>query len=102
MRKYWFTYILANKKYWTLYVGVTSDIKKRIFQHKNWVKANFTSRYGVNKLMYYEVYDYIRDAIDREKQLKAGSRRKKIELIEKENPQREDLYERIKYSLLQK
>ena len=89
-----FVYILTNKNNTTLYVGVTSDMVYRIKQHKEkQYPKSFTARYNLDKLVYYEVFQMIGDAIGREKQLKAGSRAKKIALIESINPDWRDLYE---------
>lgn len=77
-----YVYILSNKNNDVLYVGVTSDIVKRIWEHKNKVTDGFTSRYNVTKLVYYECYNDIETAIVREKQIKGGSRKKKIDLVE--------------------
>ena len=88
----YYVYILFNKRNGTLYVGVTSDIVKRVWEHKNKVEEGFTQRYSVDKLGYYEISNDINTAIMREKQLKAGNRKKKIELIEKVNPDWKDLY----------
>ena len=90
-----FVYILFNKKHGTLYVGVTSNLVKRVYEHKNKFVEGFTKKYGVDKLGYYEVFDNITQAIEREKQLKSGSRQKKIDLIEKLNPMWNDLYSEI-------
>jgi putative endonuclease len=93
MQKEGYIYILTNKNNNVLYVGVTSDLQKRIWEHRSGrYKNSFTSRYKTYKLVYYEEFLTIEDAIAREKQLKAGSRQKKIELIEKRNPQWEELY----------
>ncbi len=86
-----YVYILFNKKNGTLYTGVTSDLRKRIYQHKHKVYDGFTSKYDVSKLGYYEIFNDIKNAIEREKQIKGGSRRKKIMLIERSNPQWTDL-----------
>tara|TARA_R110002051_G_scaffold131151_1_gene205008 strand:+ start:4902 stop:5180 length:279 start_codon:yes stop_codon:yes gene_type:complete len=87
-----YVYILTNKNNTTLYVGVTANLGKRIQQHKNkHDKKSFTAKYNVDKLVYYEVFQEIGDAIAREKQIKAGNRAKKIALIEKKNPDWEDL-----------
>ena len=91
-----YIYILFNKQNGTLYTGVTSDLLQRVWEHKNKIHEGFTSKYGVDKLGYYEEYNDIKDAITREKQIKAGSRKKKIELIEKMNPLWEDLYDKLK------
>jgi putative endonuclease len=74
---------------------VTSDLIKRIYEHKNKMAEGFTKRYGVDKLGYYEIYGQIIDAIEREKQIKAGSRKDKLQLIEKVNPEWKDLYNQI-------
>jgi putative endonuclease len=88
-------YILSNYKNGTLYIGVTSNIVQRIFQHKEAAKFSFTARYALKKLVYFEVFDDMKNAIAREKQLKGGSRVAKIKLIEQENPFWNDLYESI-------
>ena len=90
-----YVYILFNKKYGTLYVGVTSDLRQRVYEHKHKINKSFTAKYGVDKLGYFECYEEIGAAIRREKQLKGGSRAKKIELIEKMNPTWQDLYFKI-------
>ena len=89
-------YIITNKHHTTLYTGVTSDLWKRINQHitKHYPNS-FSARYNINKLVYYELYDSIVVAIAREKQIKAGSREKKVRLIESFNPTWRDLYEDI-------
>ena len=91
-----FVYILTNKNNTTLYVGVTSNLPERILQHrtKRYPKS-FTARYGLYKLVYWESFSSIAKAIEREKQLKAGSRQKKIDLINGSNPEWVDLYDRI-------
>ena len=86
-----YVYILFNKKNGTLYTGITSDLKKRLYQHKNKIYEGFTSKYDVTKLGYYEVYNDIKVAIEREKQIKGGSRKKKLLLIERQNPEWKDL-----------
>ncbi|TYA56735.1 GIY-YIG nuclease family protein [Formosa maritima] len=92
-----FVYILTNKNNTTLYVGVTSNIVLRVRQHKekHMLKA-FTAKYNLEKLVYYEAFQMIGDAIGREKQLKAGSRSKKVALINSNNPEWLDLYEEVK------
>ncbi len=90
-----YIYILFNKRNGTLYTGVTSDLVKRIYQHKNKATDGFTKKYDVDKLGYYEIFDNIAQAITREKQIKAGSRKRKLELIESFNPDWEDLYYKI-------
>ena len=95
MEKQFYVYILANKRNGTLYLGVTSDLVKRVWQHKNgWVQG-FTKKYGVKKLIYYEIYETAENAITREKQLKKWRRAWKLELIEEQNSQWRDLYDDI-------
>jgi len=97
MRNKGYTYILTNKNNTVLYVGVTSNLEQRLQQHRTGQFKNaFTSRYNITKLVYYEFFLTIEDAIYREKQLKAGSRKKKIELITKRNPDWKDLQEGLK------
>ena len=86
-------YILANKRNGTLYVGVTSDLGRRAWEHREAVIPGFTSRYGCKLLVWYDRYDRMDDAIAREKQIKAGSRAKKLALIENMNPAWRDLYD---------
>ncbi|SFR49153.1 GIY-YIG nuclease family protein [Thiomicrospira sp. ALE5] len=90
-----FIYIMSNKKNGTLYVGVTSNLIQRVYQHKQHLIEGFTKRYNLNRLVYFEQLDEISSAIEREKQLKSGSRQKKIQLIEQVNPEWDDLYESI-------
>ena len=85
-------YILASKRNGTLYIGVTSDLVKRVWQHKNDTVEGFTKKYGVHTLVYYEMHATMTEAIRREKQLKKWNRAWKIELIEKENRQWPDLW----------
>lgn len=88
-------YILTNKKNGTLYTGVTSALPQRIWKHKNKTFAGFSAKYNCTNLVYYKVFDEMEYAIRREKQIKAGSRQKKIELIEGINPEWRDMYEEI-------
>ena len=88
-------YILANKKNGTLYTGVTSDLAKRVWEHKNNLVKGFTKRYGVHSLVWYEVHESMESAIVREKRLKEWKRLWKLELIESNNPKWLDLYETI-------
>ena len=88
-------YILANKPNGTLYVGVTSDLVGRIWQHKNDVIRGFTSRYGVHTLVWYETHESMESAITREKAIKEWKRSWKLELIERNNPTWRDLYDDI-------
>jgi putative endonuclease len=89
----YFVYILTNTWHTVLYVGVTSDLKLRAYQHREKLLPGFTNRYNVWKLVYYEIGFDAAGAITREKQIKAGSRQKKIEMINAANPDWRDLYE---------
>ena len=88
-------YIVTNRPKGTLYIGVTSDLIKRIYQHKSHAIEGFTRNYGTDKLVYFELFDDMESAIKREKQLKNWRRSWKIEMIEKENSEWEDLYEKL-------
>ena len=90
-----YVYIMTNKANSVLYTGVTNDLTKRIYEHKEKVAEGFTKRYNLSKLVYYEIFNDPVNAIAREKQIKAGSRQKKIELIESMNPCWSDLYETL-------
>ncbi len=95
MEKHFYTYILASQRNGTLYIGVTSDLVKRVWEHKNKVVEGFTEKYAVDKLVWYEVHGSAEAAIVREKRLKFWQRQWKLELIEKLNPDWKDLYEEI-------
>jgi putative endonuclease len=86
--------ILTNRRYGTLYIytGVTSNLPRRIWQHKNKLSGGFSAKYRLSKLVYFEVFDTMYDAITREKQIKAGSRGRKLALIRARNPNWRDLY----------
>ena len=88
-------YIMANRRHGTLYTGVTSDLSRRVFEHREGLTPGFSSRYGCKRLVFYERYERIVDAIGREKQIKGGSRAKKVALIEAMNPEWSDLYETL-------
>jgi putative endonuclease len=88
-------YILASKRNGTLYVGVTSDLKKRAWEHKNDQVDGFSKKYGVHDLVYYELHENMVSAITREKQIKKCNRAWKLELIEKQNSDWRDLWEEI-------
>ncbi|HRR42585.1 MAG TPA: GIY-YIG nuclease family protein [Syntrophales bacterium] len=88
-------YILASKRNGTLYIGVTSDLLKRIWEHRNDMVEGFTRRYGVHHLVWYEVHESMESAIEREKRLKEWKRKWKLELIERSNPDWRDLYDMI-------
>lgn len=90
-----YVYILASQRNGTLYIGVTSDLNQRVWQHRNHNIAGFTQKYRVDQLVYYEIYDDINVAINREKQLKRWNRAWKIELIEELNPDWLDLFEEV-------
>ena len=91
MPKTYYVYILANKRNGTLYIGVTNDLERRVYEHKNHLAKGFTERYNINVLVYFEQTDDIQIALEREKQLKKWNRNWKLELIEKLNPQWKDL-----------
>ena len=88
-------YIMANKRNGTLYTGVTSNLPGRAFQHRAGFVKGFTAKYGCKLLVWYEVHESIYEAIAREKQIKSGSRAKKLALIEALNPTWKDLYEEL-------
>ncbi len=90
--KNYYIYILASKKNGTLYIGVTSDLIRRVQEHKAKIADGFTKKYNVDKLMYYEQTENVNSALDREKSLKKWKRDWKIRLIEEENPNWDDLY----------
>ncbi|MDP3955096.1 MAG: GIY-YIG nuclease family protein [bacterium] len=95
MDKEYYVYIATNKINTVLYTGVTNNLVRRIYEHKNKLIKGFSSKYNICKLVYFEIYNDINEAIKREKQIKAGSRKKKLELIKKINPDFKDLYEEI-------
>ena len=88
-----YVYILTNYDKTVLYTGVTNDLTRRVWEHKEKMHEGFTKRYGVTNLVYYEVFDDASNAIAREKQIKAGSRKKKIDLINSMNLKWRDLYD---------
>jgi len=90
--KSYYVYILASQRNGTLYIGITNDLIKRVYEHRNNLVDGFTKKYKVHSLVYYEQCDDIESAIIREKRLKKWDRKWKLELIEKENPQWRDLY----------
>lgn len=95
MNKQYFVYILTNNYGTVLYTGVTKNLVKRVFEHREKFVDGFTKKYEINKLVYYEIHDDIKNAILREKQIKSGSRKKKILLINKVNEKWKDLYDEI-------
>ena len=92
-----YVYLLANKHNNVLYTGVTSDLIRRIYEHKSKLVKGFTQKYNVDRLVYYEACDNIIVAIEREKQIKAGNRQKKEDLIHKLNPHWNDLWKEIQH-----
>jgi putative endonuclease len=90
-----YVYMMTNKRNTVIYTGVTNDLKRRVYEHKQKMVDGFTKKYNVTNLVYYEVFEDIASAIEREKQIKGGSREKKVALIEKSNPGYRDLYEDI-------
>ena len=90
--KQYFIYILASKRNGTLYIGITNNLLKRVIQHKSEIQEGFTKKYNVHILVYFEVFQDIYSAIAREKQMKKWKREWKIKLIEKTNPNWNDLY----------
>ena len=94
-KKSFYVYILTNKSNKVLYIGITNNLSRRVYEHKQKFLKGFTSKYKVDKLVYYEVFDDPYNAISREKQLKGWLRNKKIELISSFNPTWKDLYKEI-------
>ncbi|MBA7596983.1 hypothetical protein ES703_16666 [subsurface metagenome] len=92
MSRQYYIYIMTNKTNTVLYTGVTSDLKRRVYEHKEKLVDGFTKRYNITKLVYHEVFEDIENAILREKQIKGGSRQKKIELVNSINKEWQDLY----------
>jgi len=93
--KQYYVYFMTNKTNVALYIGVTSDLKRRVFEHKNKLVKGFTEKYDIDKLVYYEIYDDPENAILREKRLKGSSRIRKNKLVESLNPQWLDLHNQI-------
>ncbi len=91
----YYVYIMTNPKNSVLYVGVTNDLARRVFEHKSGMGSRFTSRYNVIKLVYYEHFGSAESAISREKQLKAGSRQDKVDLVNEFNEAWSDLYAKL-------
>ena len=91
----YYVYMMASKRNGTLYTGVTSDLVKRVWQHKSGEMPGFTSKYKVNQLVYYEIHTDVREAIKREKNIQAWKRNWKLQLIEQNNPNWSDLYNTI-------
>ena len=92
MDKQYYVYIMTNKTDTVLYTGVTNDLSRRIYQHKTKSIKGFTKKYKITKLVYYEIFDDVENAILREKQIKGGSREKKLQLVNNINSKWQDLY----------
>jgi len=95
MNQQYYVYIITNKNNTVLYTGVTRNLIKRVYEHKNKLTKGFSKRYNLDKLVYYEIFEDSFNAISREKQIKAGSRKRKIELINEFNPDWLDLYDKL-------
>jgi putative endonuclease len=95
MERHYYVYIMTNQRNTVLYTGITSNLARRVFEHKNKLIEGFTRQYNVTKLVYYEIFDDVTYAIAREKQIKAGSRKKKLALIENVNKEWKDLYDTL-------
>ena len=93
MNKQYYVYIMTNQHHTVLYTGVTNDLQRRVYEHKQGRGGAFTSKYKVRKLVYYEITGDVNAAIAREKQIKAGPRQKRIDLIDSMNPEWKDLYD---------
>jgi len=95
MYKYYYVYILASKRNGTLYIGMTNNLVRRVWEHKNKIFKGFTNKYNVNKLVYYEIFENVNEAIGYEKRIKKWNRLWKLRIIEEKNSTREDLSEKI-------
>lgn len=93
MDRQYYTYMMTNKRNAVIYTGVTNDLKRRVYEHKEKLAEGFTKKYNITKLVYYEVFEDVENAISREKQIKGGSRLKKVELVNSVNREWRDLYE---------
>jgi putative endonuclease len=91
----YYVYIICSKRNGTLYIGVTSDLIKRVYEHKNKLADGFSKKYDVHRLVWYESHETVEEAIIREKEIKKWNRRWKLRLIEKDNPEWDDMYETI-------
>ena len=95
MDRYYYIYIMTNQRNTVIYTGVTNGLKRRVYEHKEKLAKGFTRKYNITKLVYYEVFEDVENAILREKQIKGGSRRKKLELVNSMNKEWLDLYEEL-------
>jgi putative endonuclease len=93
MKEYFYVYILASQRRGTLYIGVTSDLIKRVYEHRSGLADGFTRKNGVHRLVYYEIFRDAKTALSRERQMKKWNRAWKLRLIEGHNPEWTDLYE---------
>lgn len=92
MERQYYVYIMTNEYNTVLYTGITNDLIRRGYEHREKLIDGFTKKYNISKLVYYEVFRDAESAISREKQIKAGSRKKKVELVNKINPEWKDIY----------
>jgi len=95
MRKKYYIFIMTNKNNTVLYTGITNDLRRRVYEHKEKLRPGFTMKYSVNKLVYFEICNDVCRAVSREKQIKSGSRQKKIDLIISFNKEWRDLYDEL-------
>ena len=95
MVKRYYVYTMSNKYNTVLYTGVTGDLKRRIYEHKEKIVEGFTRKYNITRLVYYEIFEHIENAISREKKIKGGSQAKKIDLIKRMNNEWRDLYKEL-------
>jgi putative endonuclease len=95
LTKQYYVYIMGSKRNGTLYTGITGDLIRRTYQHRNGLLSGFTKKYGVTQLVWYEVHQDVNEAIKREKNIQAWKRQWKLRLIEESNPEWNDLYEEI-------
>jgi putative endonuclease len=95
MKRQYYIYIVTNKSNSVLYTGVNNDLKRRVYEHKQKLVEGFTKQYNITKLVYYEIFEDAANAILREKQIKGGSRKKKVELVNGTNPEWRDLYDEL-------
>ena len=95
MSEQYYVYLLTNKNNIVIYTGVTNDLKRRVYEHKEKLVDGFTKKYNVNKLVYFAATNNVSSAIQREKQIKAGSRKKKIDLINSMNSEWKDLFNEV-------
>ena len=95
MDRQYYIYIMTNERNTVIYTGVTNDLKRRVYEHKEKQDEGFTKKYNITKLVYYEIFEDVENAILREKQIKGGSRQKKLELVNSMNEEWRDLYEEL-------